>query len=115
MNQHIQFKRVTYIKDPKYKYFKLSGHLVADLPDSISIQETRMTERIHSPLVVIDRKRKTFITGLKKYSWDWHYGDLWNGKEKELLIFQIKVNKVVVFHFPGFYPDSPRSFIREFI
>jgi hypothetical protein len=115
MSQNIQFKRVTYTKDPKYKYFNLSGPLVADLPDSISIEETRMTDRIHSPLVVIDRKRKTYITGLKNFLWDWHYGDLWNGEEKELLIFQIKVNEVVVFHFPGFYPVSPRSFIRQFI
>jgi hypothetical protein len=109
------YSHITYIKDSKFKYYNQFKSASTILPYSISIQGTSQRYRISAPLVVLDRQTRRFITGLIRFFGDWHYGDLRNGDEKDFLLFLIQPWEIVVFHFPGFYPDSREAFIRQFI
>lgn len=113
--KHIYYWETTYIKAPKFKYLNVSGSSSPSLPQSISIQETIQRHRISAPFVAYDRNSRKFLTGLKQCSRDWYFGDIRNGDRKEFLLFYLGPIRVVVYHFSGFYPKSPKIFSREFI
>jgi hypothetical protein len=115
MEKHIHYWQVTYIKDPKFKYFNVLRSSSPSLPQSISIQETMQRHRISAPYVAYDRISRKFLTGLKHFYQDWYYGDIRNSDRKEFLLFLIRPGEVVVYHFAGFYPESPEIFSRGFI
>jgi hypothetical protein len=113
--KHIQYLRLIYRKDSKFKYYNIEGPDKVKLSLSISIQQTIKKDRIGSPLVVMDRIAKKFITGLKPIYGQWHYGDLYRQGVKDYLIFLINFDRVEVFYFENFYPQNRDLFNQDFI
>ena len=86
---------------------------VLTLPTKFKIEITQRKEIVDSEYIIRGKKEKwenKILTGLRKISDCWFYGDTIKSKKKSYILFNISDNKqeILIFLFGGFYPATPQ-------